>query len=267
MKSASQLSREEKVALCAELYAQGLSSYDIQAQTGIGKSSAAVYVREAGLTLDASARISAKMTGRPGPRRGATHTPEARAKISAARTGRATTTGQKRTEAQREKMTRAQQDLGRLRKVIKSQRALFRRSPMPRLPPHEKAARARARNASKNMLRRVLVMARVRKDASTELLLGYTKDQLKRHLESQFKPGMSWAARESFHIDHIRPVADFFRAGIFDPAQINALSNLQVLTPEQNRAKRDRLDWPGKVINRILTITATAVRPGIHQLA
>lgn len=246
MRSASSLSREEKATLAVSLYKSGLSSRDIQTQTGIGRSSVLAYVKAAGLATEAGPRISAKMVGKPSRRLGAKLGPESRAKISAARSGKPTTLGQRRTEEQRARMSLAQQAVGAKRRVLRSQRALFRRSPVPKLTMEERVARRKAREAAKRMLRRILTMARVRKDARTEHLLGYTKSDLRAHLESQFKPGMNWSARESFHIDHIVPVADFFRRGIFDPAVINALSNLQVLTPEENRSKRDRLDWEGE---------------------
>lgn len=105
----------------------------------------------------------------------------------------------------------------------------------------EKAARTKTRRAMKGMVRRVLTMARVRKDKKSETLLGYSKAQLRVHLESQFSPGMSWEVRESFHIDHIIPVKWFLDHGISDPAVINALSNLQVLPPLANRKKNARL--------------------------
>lgn len=54
---------------------------------------------------------------------------------------------------------------------------------------------------------------------------------------------MSWSSRGSFEIDHKIPMAHFFNNGIFDPAVINALDNLQVLTPQENKSKSDRLDW------------------------
>ena len=108
-----------------------------------------------------------------------------------------------------------------------------------KLPADELDARNKTRQAMKTMLRRVLTMTRSRKDKKSEYILGYTKEELRSHLESQFRDGMSWSDRSSFHIDHIIPVAYFLRNGITDPAVINALSNLQVLTPEENRQKSD----------------------------
>lgn len=112
------------------------------------------------------------------------------------------------------------------------------------LSTEERHARGRARNSYKQMLRRVLVMSRTRKNLPAERLLGYTQAELKAHIESQFTPAMSWANRASFHIDHKVPVAAFLRRGVIDPAVINALSNLQPLTPLENQKKSDRMLSP-----------------------
>lgn len=74
-------------------------------------------------------------------------------------------------------------------------------------------------------------------------LLGCTVDQLRQHLERQFKPGMTWANHsfEGWHIDHRRPLASF---DLSDPAQQLAafhFSNLQPLWAEENFEKRDRV--------------------------
>lgn len=45
----------------------------------------------------------------------------------------------------------------------------------------------------------------LRKRASTQAIIGCTFEQLRSHLESQFLPGMSWANRQLWHIDHIVP--------------------------------------------------------------
>lgn len=67
--------------------------------------------------------------------------------------------------------------------------------------------------------------------------LGYTKDDLVRHLESRFAPGMTWANYGQWHIDHIRPCASF---DFTDEAQVVAcwaLSNLQPLWASDNVRK------------------------------
>ena len=39
--------------------------------------------------------------------------------------------------------------------------------------------------------------------------LGYTVDELKTHIEKQFRKGMGWHNRGEWHVDHIVPVASF----------------------------------------------------------
>ena len=70
-----------------------------------------------------------------------------------------------------------------------------------------------------------------------EAMLGYTCEELKAHIESQFVGGMSWENRAAFHIDHIIPIAHYLKNGITDPAIINALSNLQPLWATDNLSK------------------------------
>lgn len=80
----------------------------------------------------------------------------------------------------------------------------------------------------------------------TFALLGYTSDQLRRHIERQFLPGMSWAnygtGKGKWHIDHIVPLASFeYEAP--DAPEFNAawaLTNLRPLWDEDNRKKRDK---------------------------
>lgn len=55
-------------------------------------------------------------------------------------------------------------------------------------------------------------------------------------------PGMTWENRREWHIDHIRPVADFLRCGITDMSVINALSNIQVLWKFDNESKGDKMN-------------------------
>jgi len=57
----------------------------------------------------------------------------------------------------------------------------------------------------------------------------YTLDELMRHLERQFLPGMSWDNRSDWHIDHITPLASFEFASPEDEAfkAAWALTNLR----------------------------------------
>ena len=81
------------------------------------------------------------------------------------------------------------------------------------------------------------------KSAFTQELLGFTYEEARQHLASQFQPGMSWENHGEWEIDHIRPCASFDLA---DPAQQRECfhyTNLQPLWRRENRQKKDRLDW------------------------
>lgn len=78
-------------------------------------------------------------------------------------------------------------------------------------------------------------------------LLGYSSDELKKHLEAQFLPGMSWGNfGPIWHVDHVVPLsvhnyetpdhADFKRAW--------ALSNLQPLWSKINLIKGAKVSAP-----------------------
>ena len=98
----------------------------------------------------------------------------------------------------------------------------------------------KARDKCKSLLRRVLQLTGRKKITKTYATLGYTEKELLTHISAQFKEGMSWESRESFHIDHIIPVAWHIKNGITDPKIINRLANLQPLYPDENRKKSDK---------------------------
>lgn len=110
---------------------------------------------------------------------------------------------------------------------------------LTKLTPEQRAANKRVNRVFSNQLQRIMRKMKLRKGATAEQILGYTRDQLRRHLEAQFRPGMSWESG-GFHVDHIKPVAAFIRDGVTDPAVIHALGNLQILTPHENLTKSDR---------------------------
>lgn len=83
---------------------------------------------------------------------------------------------------------------------------------------------------------------------SWEKLVGYTLDDLIKHLEKRFLPGMTWENRGKggWHIDHIIPLAVF---NISSPDDIDfkkcwALKNLRPLWELDNLKKKDRIDEP-----------------------
>lgn len=74
---------------------------------------------------------------------------------------------------------------------------------------------------------------------SWEGLVGYSCDDLMRHLERQFLKGMSWSNIGDWHIDHIRPRASFSYESEQDDSfrECWSLSNLRPLWSEDNRSK------------------------------
>ena len=79
------------------------------------------------------------------------------------------------------------------------------------------------------------------KSTSTMILIGCSMDELKIHLSSMFKEGMSWDNYGKWHIDHIKPCASF---NLSDPAQQKECfhySNLQPLWAIENIKKSDQL--------------------------
>ena len=77
-------------------------------------------------------------------------------------------------------------------------------------------------------------------------LVGYTVEQLKRHLEKQFLPGMSWENRSDWDIDHKIPLAAFNFERPEDPdfQRAWALKNLRPLWKADNRRKGATVSAP-----------------------
>ena len=79
-----------------------------------------------------------------------------------------------------------------------------------------------------------------------ETLVGYTIDDLKRHLEKYFQDGMGWNNYGSWHVDHKIPIAvfNFETPEDIDFKRCWALSNLQPLWAEENKIKSDKISFP-----------------------
>lgn len=79
-----------------------------------------------------------------------------------------------------------------------------------------------------------------------ESLVGYTLDDLVRHIESRFTPGMNWdrLANGEIHIDHVIPKSKFSYVTFTDPEfrRCWALDNLQPMWRQKNLSKHDRLE-------------------------
>jgi hypothetical protein len=92
----------------------------------------------------------------------------------------------------------------------------------------------------RNRLGQAFKSQAVKKTKSTLKLVGCTRDQLKEHLVSRLREGMTLENYgKIWHIDHIRPCSSF---DLSDKAQASACfhySNLQPLFAEENLAKSD----------------------------
>jgi hypothetical protein len=75
-----------------------------------------------------------------------------------------------------------------------------------------------------------------------EKLVGYTIEDLVKHLENQFTEGMSWDNYGSWEIDHIKPKS-LFKYETAEDAEFKkcwALENLQPLNKMENRNKYNK---------------------------
>jgi hypothetical protein len=75
-------------------------------------------------------------------------------------------------------------------------------------------------------------------------LVGYTVDELKRHIEKQFTEGMSWDNYGKWHIDHAIPISvfNYETPEHEDFKRCWALENLQPLWAMENIIKNAKLD-------------------------
>ena len=83
----------------------------------------------------------------------------------------------------------------------------------------------------------------MKKKRHWEDLVGYSKDELKKHIEFQFTERMSWDNYGEWHIDHIIPIS-FFQYKIPEDVEFRMcwrLENLQPLWAFENQSKHDRL--------------------------
>lgn len=76
-----------------------------------------------------------------------------------------------------------------------------------------------------------------------EGLVGYTLQDLKIHLEKQFKSGMNWENYGTWHVDHIKPQSSFSFIRAEDPEflKCRSLKNLQPLWASENYSKGARI--------------------------
>lgn len=70
--------------------------------------------------------------------------------------------------------------------------------------------------------------------------LGCSIEELKKHLEFQFKEGMSWDNYGEWHIDHIKPLANYDLTDRKILLELCNYKNLQPLWSEENLSKKNK---------------------------
>jgi len=103
----------------------------------------------------------------------------------------------------------------------------------------------RAQAMVRVMLTRCIRRASSKKSASTEEILGYSASEFRKHIESLFKHGMSWANHGKWHVDHIRPLSSFDLTTLDGLRAANSLHNLQPLWAKKNLKKSAK--WNGQL--------------------
>jgi hypothetical protein len=102
------------------------------------------------------------------------------------------------------------------------------------------------------LLSNTLKSVGLKKNGRTAKMLGYTFEELKIHIETQFEPWMNWQNRgigkNMWSIDHIIPVTVLLKLGIKDPSIINALWNLRPLSTEENIKRSNNIDKLAKTV-------------------
>lgn len=98
-----------------------------------------------------------------------------------------------------------------------------------------------------NRLKRGVQRCFNNKHVSTDgwfVLLGYTTEDLKRHIEKQFTYGMDWDNRHEWHIDHIKPLCSYDIKSINDIEfkECFGLDNLRPVWAHHNRVKYNCYD-------------------------
>lgn len=71
--------------------------------------------------------------------------------------------------------------------------------------------------------------------------LGCTFEEFKKHIENQFKEGMSWENRNLWHLDHIHPIS--LAESEEEIIKLNHYTNFQPLWAKENIRKGNRLDY------------------------
>lgn len=139
---------------------------------------------------------------------------------------------------------------GRPPKMTPDEKLVRRKSQRKHRQPKLNAAeRLRAKNDIQFCLARrlrasmrcALKRAHAKKAYDTMTLTGCSLEDLVKHLESQFLPGMTWDNRNLWHVDHKRPLASFDLQDSEQHKIAGNWTNLQPLWAWDNQHKSDRI--------------------------
>jgi len=97
----------------------------------------------------------------------------------------------------------------------------------------------RLRTRMRSRLCGVLTQRGLRKTKSIILFIGCTIEELKSHLEAQFKPDMTWDnyGKNGWEVDHIRPCVSFDLTQEEEQKKCFHYTNLQPLWKSENASK------------------------------
>lgn len=93
-----------------------------------------------------------------------------------------------------------------------------------------------------------LALKGIDKAKSTIKLLGCPLDYFQKHIEQQFKPGMSWDNYGKWEIDHIKPCAMFDFTNRKEQLKCFHYTNLQPLWSDENRRKSNKYEGKTQTI-------------------
>lgn len=99
----------------------------------------------------------------------------------------------------------------------------------------------RFKQAIRNAVARICRVAKTTKEASCVSYLGCSMSHARKHIERQFKPGMSWINRSEWEIDHIVPISKFDLSVPMQRLRASHFTNLRPLWKHENRAKGARI--------------------------
>jgi hypothetical protein len=106
---------------------------------------------------------------------------------------------------------------------------------------------------AKNLRTRLYIALKgASKSAPTMKLIGCSLYQLKSHLESQFQNGMTWENYGRWHVDHIKPCADFDLEKSSEQYECFNFKNLQPLWARDNILKGKK---PATITSPVLVET------------